>query len=115
MSSLARIIEENLPLEDVSTTSYTDAVDLNGADKFSVQIIVVDGDAVAHLEGCNSSYPPNDDTVWTEIDSQSVGADDNYIFEQPNVAYRWARIGLEKDDVTNPSSDNLFLVIGDAI
>jgi len=109
MSSLARIVETDLPLADVSAEEATDAVDLNGADKFSVQVVATVGDSIAHLEGSN-----NEDD-WTEIDSESIAEGASHVFEQPNVAYRWARILLENDDMVDVSASNLFLVIGDPI
>ncbi len=114
-SRFARLIETNLPLAEVAATSSTEAVSLNGADKFSVQVVATVGDSIAHLEGSNSIYPPTDDTEWTEIDDATIAEGATHIFEQPNVAYRWARITSENNDTGDVSSDNFFLVLGDAI
>ena len=105
----ARLIEKTVSLVDVATTESTAAVDLNGADKYSVQVVAVALDSIAHLEGSNNG------TNWTEIDDQSIAEGDSYLFEQPNVDYRYARVTIENDDISDVSADCLFLVIGDAV
>ncbi len=107
----ARLIEKNVPIEAVATSDSgsTDGISLTGADKYSVQVTATIGASIAHLEGSN------DNENWTEVDSKSLAAAATHVFEQPNVAYRWARIRLENNDVVDVSSDNYFLVIGDAV
>lgn len=105
----ARLVEKTVSLVEVATTESTPAIDLNGADKYSVQVVAVALDSIAHLEGSN------DGENWTEIDDQSVAEGESYLFEQPNVDYRYARVTIENDDSGDVSADCLFLVIGDAI
>lgn len=109
MARFARLIETNLPLEEVAASESTEAFSLTEADKFSVQVVATVGDSIAHLEGSN------DGDNWTEIDSESIAEGDSHVFEQPNVDYRWGRITLENDDIVDVSADNFVLVIGDAI
>jgi hypothetical protein len=108
MSSLARIIEKSLPFEEVATEASSESIDLNGADKFSIQVIATVGDSIAHLEGSNN------DEDWTEVDSGSIAEAASIMFEQEDVAYRYARITLENDDSVDVSANCLVLVIGDA-
>eukprot|EP00919_Chromeraceae_sp_WS-2016_P053631 GHVR01127324.1.p1 GENE.GHVR01127324.1~~GHVR01127324.1.p1 ORF type:complete len:118 (-),score=7.64 GHVR01127324.1:245-598(-) len=117
MSSLARIIETNLALDSIATSDSgsTDPVSLDGADKYSVEITAIDGDIVAHLEASNSVATPDSDTVWTEIDSVDIAADASDMFEVSDASYRWVRITIENDDVSDVGADNRFLVIGDAV
>jgi Tol biopolymer transport system component len=114
-SQYARLVEETILVETVSATSYTDAIDLNGADKFSVEVTATVGDSIASLEGSNSIEPPDDDTVWTEIDSFSIAEGESDMFNQPNVAYRWARVAIENDDIVDVDASCEVLVIGPAI
>jgi hypothetical protein len=108
--NFARLIEKTIQILAVPTSgsSSTTAVDLNGADKFSIQVVATVGDSIAHLEGSN------DGSNWTEVDNVSIAAGASDIFEQADVDYRWARITLENDDVVDVSADCLVLVIGDA-
>lgn len=115
MSSLARIIETTLSVLEVSDQDPTEAVSLNGADKYSVQVSARVGDSIAHLEGSNTSAASAVDADWTEIASASIAEGASHMFEQPNVAYRWARVSIENDDSGDVSADCLFLVIGDAV
>lgn len=109
MSSLARLIETTLSVAEVTASESTTAVDLNGADKFSCQVVATVGDCIANLEASNNGED------WTELQDESIAEGATFIFEQPNVSYRYARITIEKDDVVDVSADNHFLVIGDAI
>lgn len=108
--NFARIIEKTLAIEEVPTSESapSDAVDLNGADKFSIQVVATVGDSIAHLEGSN------DGENWTEIDDEAVAEGASVMFEQPDCDYRYARINLENDDAVDVSADCLVLVIGDA-
>lgn len=115
MSSLARLVEETLTLTDVAVSEATEAVDLNGADKFSIEVTATTGDSIAHLEVSNTSAVSDDDADWTEIDSASIAEDASHIFEQPYSSYRWARIVLENDDMVDVSADCRVLVLGDAV
>lgn len=109
MSSLARIIEKTVLLEEVSTTESTESFDLNGADKFSIQVQATVGDSISHLESSN------DGETWTEEDDASIAEGDGYMFEVPNVSYRYVRLTLEKDDSVDVSASISILVEGDAI
>lgn len=103
-----RIIEETLSvLSPVGETVSTDPIDLNGAEKFSIQVVALDGDLVAHFEGSN------DQTNWTEIDNVSIASGASDMFEQDNADYRWARVSIENDDIADLNADCLVLVIGD--
>lgn len=106
----ARIIEETIQILEVATSesASTDAISLNGAEKFSIQVVATVGDSIAHLEGSN------DGTNWTEIDNFSIAEGESDMFEQADSDYRWARITLENDDAVDVSADCLVLVIGDA-
>ncbi len=111
MSSLARLIETTIEIAEVApaASSSTEAISLDQADKFSIQVVATIGDSIAHFEGSD------DGDNWTEIDNDSVAEGDSVMFEQPNVSYRWARITLENDDAVDVSADCLVLVIGDSI
>lgn len=111
MNRFSRLIETNLQILEVPTSesASTDAISLNGANKFSIQVVATVGDSVANLEGSN------DGVNWTEIQDESIAEGYSYIFEQPNVAYRWARVTLANDDAVEVSADNYVLVIGDAL
>ncbi len=103
-----RIIETTLAvLSPDGETASTDPIDLNGAEKFSVQVVALDGDLVAHLEGSN------DQINWTEIDNVSIASGASDMFEQPDVDYRWARMSIENNDVADLNANCLVLVIGD--
>lgn len=105
----ARIIETTLQIIEVPTSesASTDAIDLNGAEKFSIQVLATVGDSIAHLEGSN------DGENWTEIDDFSIAEDESDMFEQADSDFRWARITLENDDAVDVSADCFVLVIGD--
>jgi hypothetical protein len=109
VSSLARLIEKTIEIAEVATTSSTDAISLDQAEKFSIQVEATVGDSIAHLEGSN------DGENWDEIDSFSIAEGESDMFEGPNVSYRWARITLENDDIVDVSASCLVLVIGDSI
>lgn len=106
----ARIIEETISILAVPTSdvSSTDPIDLNGAEKFSIQVLATIGDSIAHLE------VSNDKVNWTEVDNFSIAEGASDIFEQADSDCRWARITLENDDVVDVSADCFVLVIGDA-
>lgn len=104
----ARIIEKDA-LSTVATSESIPSVDLNKASKFSIQVVAVVGDCIAHLEGSN------DNVTFTELDSGSVAEGASVMFEQPNCAYRYARITIENDDVVDVSADSVILVMGDSI
>ena len=105
----ARLIEKTISLVDVATEESTDAIDLDQADKYSVQVTATALDSIAHFEASN------DGTNWTELDDVSLAEGDTTVFEQPNVDYRYARVTIENDDMDDVSADCLFLVIGDAV
>lgn len=105
----ARLIEQTISLVDVATTESTATIDLDQADKYSVQVTATALASIAHFEASN------DGTNWTELDDASLAEDETTVFEQPNVAYRYARVTLENDDMDDVSADCLFLVIGDAV
>lgn len=104
-----RIIEETIQVLEVPTSesASTDAISLNGAEKFSIQVLATVGDSIAHLEASN------DGINWTEIDDVSIAEGASDMFEQPDCDYRWARITLENDDAVDVSADCFVLVIGD--
>jgi hypothetical protein len=112
----ARLIEKTISVEEVPTSesASTEKISLNGANKFSIQVVATIGDSIAHLEGSNVEQPSSD-VDWTEIDNESIAEGANHIFEQPNVSYRWARITIENDDAVDVSADCVVLVIGDAL
>ncbi len=114
MSSLARLVETTLTFTDVAVSEASSAIDLNGSDKFSIEVTATTGDSIAHLEVSNTSAASADDADWTEIDDESIAEDASAIFERPNSSYRWARIVLENDDMVDVSADCRVLVIGDA-
>ncbi len=111
MSSLARLIETEILITDVPTSESlsTEAISLNWADKFSIQVTATAGDSIAHLEVSNNGED------WTDIDSFSIAEDESDMFEVASPDYRWARITLENDDVDVVSASCLVLVIGDAM
>jgi len=109
MSSLARIIETTLSVAEVNTTESTDAVYLNWADKFSVQVVATVGACIANLEASNNG------TDWVEISDESIAESASFIFEVPNVSYLYSRVTIAKDDVVDVSADCKYLVIGDSI
>lgn len=106
----ARIIEETISVLEVPTSesASTEAIDLNGAEKFSIQVLATVGDSIAHLEASN------DQVNWTEIDDFSIAEGASDMFEQPDCDYRWARITVENDDAVDVSAECFVLVIGDA-
>lgn len=108
-SQFARLIERTIALQEVETSESTEAIDLAGADKFSIQVVATVGDSIAHLECSNNGIN------FVEVDDQSIAEGASHIFEQPDVAYRYARITLENDDSVDVSANNLVLVIGDAV
>lgn len=105
----ARLIEQTVSLVEVATTEPTPAIDLNGADKYSVQVTAVALASIAHFEASNNGVN------WTEVDDTSLAEGESVIFEQENVDYRYARVTIENDDISDVSADCLFLVIGDAV
>lgn len=112
MSSLARLIETTLAIEEVapSGSGNSSTIDLNWADKFSVQVVATVGDSIAQLKGSN------DGVTWRQIGSDApIAEGESCMFEQPNVAYRYAHITLVNDDAVDVSADCLVLVIGDSI
>ncbi len=115
MSSLARLVETTLTLTDVAASEATEAIDLNGADKFSIEVTATTGDSIAHLEVSNTSAASSDDADWTEIDDESIAEGESAMFEQPNSPFRWARVVIENDDAVEVSADCLVLVTGDAV
>ncbi len=104
-----RIIEETIEVLDVATSASasTAAIDLNWAEKFSIQVLATSGASVAHLEASNNK------SNWTEIDNFSLAEGASNMFEQPDSDYRWARITIENNDVAPVSADCFVLVIGD--
>jgi len=108
--SLARIIEVTIPLAAIPAlgSSSTSSIDLNGADKFSVEIVSVLGLVEAFLEGSNNGVN------WTVVDTIEVPDGVSRILMQSNSSYRYARVRLTNDDITDADANCLFLVIGDA-
>jgi hypothetical protein len=105
----ARIIEKTISVEEVATSSsdVTGAIDLNGAEKFSIQVVATVGDCIANLQGSN------DGSNWTELDTTSIAEGASDMFEQADCDYRWAQVEIENNDVVDVSADCVVLVIGD--
>lgn len=106
----ARIVESTINILSVATSSssVTSAIDLNKANKFSIQVLSTVGASVATLQGSN------DQTNWTTVDSFSLSAAATNIFNQPDCGYRWARISLANNDAVPISAKCFVLVIGDS-
>ncbi len=111
----ARIVETTITFTDVVTEDSSAVIDLNKADRFSIEVTADTGDSIATLEASNSIYPPDDNTVWTDMDAVSVAEGASDFFEVPDVSYRWVRVTLTNDDIVDVSATCLVLVIGSPI
>lgn len=113
MSSQYAILESFDVFADVDSDAAGDSavVSLNGADKFSCQLIyTVDSPVNASVTFQKS----NDGVNWTDIQvATSIAADGTVILEVANVSYRWFKAVKALDSGT-VNLQGLVLVIGDA-
>ena len=108
MALLSRIIEQTIELEEipVSEEMATDAISLEGADKWSVQVSAVGSGCIATVQGSN------DGVNWTQVGSLNPGDGEAEMFEGANVSYKYGRVSVENDGVDVITITNKFLVIG---
>jgi hypothetical protein len=114
MASLnARLIEKDI-LTDVpeDEAGTSEIVDLNGASKFSCQLVYVVDTPV----GATATFQASEDGVnWTAIQAAtSISADGSTFLEQANVSYRYFRVSKALVSGT-VDLKALVLVIGDAV
>jgi hypothetical protein len=108
----ARLIEKDIMTEVAEgDAGESEVVDLNGASKFSCQLVYTVDTPV----GITATFEASNDGVnYTALQAAtSIAADGSTFLEQPNVAYRYFKVVKA---LTSGTADikALVLVIGDA-
>ncbi len=107
-NQFARVTETTIiaTSDDSGFGEPSSSVELEKADKYSIQVIATDGNNYVDIEGSN------DNITFTYIDEKQTADGESVMFEQPDVAYRYMRLRLYKDQDDPVTATGLLLVIG---